>query len=101
MAFDTGQGSSILGGAASGNSSSTATQSAVANFIPDEIPETSSPLVSTYPAGDGFATLGTLYPSAAATTAPATSTTSTTSSTLIYLALAAAAAFFLWKRGMI
>jgi hypothetical protein len=91
---------SLLGGAVGGSSTSDATQSAVANFIPEELPSDPNPsIVSVYPAGSGLATLGTYYPGAAQTSVGSTPapTTTTDYTSLLILAALAGVAYMLVK----
>lgn len=73
--------------------------------MPTVIGSASQPLVSSYPAGQGLATINSAYPASAAyqpiyststtTAAAATSSGLTTSDYLIFAAIAAAAWYFL------
>lgn len=93
-----------LGGRVSGSSGSNASQTATLQFIPTVNDNSQSqPLVSSYPAGQGLATLNTAYPASAAflpstysTAATSTGTTSTT--TLVVLAAIGIAAWFLLRK---
>lgn len=94
-----------IGGHVSGQSTSTSTQDASVSFMPTVIGSASQPLVSSYPAGQGLATINSAYPASAAyqpiyststtTAAAATSSGLTTSDYLIFAAIAAAAWYFL------
>ena len=93
-----------LGGRVDGQSTSTSSQTADVSFIPTVLGSASQPLVSSYPAGQGLATLNSAYPASAAyqsiygdttTTAAAQSSGLTVSDYLIFAAVAAAAWYFL------
>ncbi|HEY1503718.1 MAG TPA: hypothetical protein VGF92_05425 [Stellaceae bacterium] len=95
-----------LGAKVSGNTDSTATQTSSVSFIPSVSNNSSQPLVSSFPAGQGLSTLNTALPGSAAflpstyaglTTDTASSTTPSLT-TLLLLGALAAGAFFLLRK---
>ena len=94
---------SLLGGVTSGSSQSTAAQTANVNFVPT-VNDQSQPLVSSYPAGQGLATLNAAYPGSAAFGAPSllgTTGTSSLSATSLLLLAAVGVAAWLLLRGKV
>ncbi len=94
---------SLLGGAASGSSSSNATQSATVSYAPSVVNDNPpGVLVSPYPAGQGLATINAAYPASAAVASPSTTSSLlsdlTGSDGLLLLGALAVAFYFMVMR---